>query len=71
MASETIDISEHQNGAKRRVVRHTFYGRDQKEAKHNERAHKRSDSFLKAALSGRRFKGIRLSVRKPKRSKRR
>ena len=71
MASETIDISEHQDGVKRRVVRHTFYGRSQQEAKHNERAHKRSDKFLKAALSGRPFKGIRLSVRKPKRSKRR
>lgn len=67
MASESIDISEHQDGVKRRVVRHVFYGKTHKEAKHNERSHRKSDKFLKAALSSGKFKGIRLSVRRGRR----
>ena len=57
MASESIDITEDQDG-QRKVIRHTFYGRDEKEVKHNERAHRKSDKFFDAAMKGRSYKGV-------------
>lgn len=62
MASRTIDIREDQNG-KKRVLSHTFYGKDQKEAKHIQRSHQKADRFLDAAVKGKEFKGIPLEAR--------
>ena len=62
MAVRKVDIYE--NG--RRIVRHTFYGKDAAEAKHFERAHKKADRFLKAALTKGEFKGIEVEYTRPK-----
>jgi len=62
VASRTIDIREDQDG-KKRVLSHTFYGKDAKEAKHIQRSHQKADRFLDAAVKGKEFKGIPLEAR--------
>ena len=62
MARRVVDISEQQDDGKKRVVRHVFYGDSEAEAKHYEQSHRKADGFLDAALAGRTFKGIELSV---------
>ncbi len=64
MATRKVDVYE--NG--KRVVRHVFYGKDAKEAKHLERSHVKADRFLKAAIRTGLFKGIELETKRPKKS---
>lgn len=70
MASETIDIHEEQNG-QRRIIRHTFYGKDKREVRHNERAHRKSDKFFDAAMKGGAYKGVSVKAHKVTKRKRR
>lgn len=65
MATRKVDIYE--NG--KRVIRHTFYGKDAKEAKHFERSHAKADRFLKAALRSGLFKGLEVEAVRPKKGR--
>jgi hypothetical protein len=48
--------------AKYPVVSHRFYGETIEEARGYLNSHKKTDSFLRAALNTRRFKGMKLKV---------
>ena len=65
MASRTIDMME----GGRKVVTHTFHGRDEKEATHNERAHRKADKSLDDALKGKPYRGVRITAKRRGRSR--
>ena len=53
-AKKTVDMVE----GDKVVVRHTFYGKDKKEAAHMQRSHEKADRSFRAAEQGKPYKGI-------------
>ena len=52
-------VDTYENGTK--VVTHIFHGKTQKEARGYERAHRRTDKFYNASVTGKPFMGLNLS----------
>lgn len=63
MATRRIDMLE----GGRPIVSHIFHGKDAREAQHNEQSHRKADRSLDAAMRGKRYKGVRITVRRSRR----
>jgi len=47
------------------VVRHVFFGRDEAEAEHMERAHREADKSFDASLKGEEYEGVDIKAVRP------